>query len=814
MPNAVPSHAKVVIVGGGIVGCSTAFHLAQSGCRDVVLLEQYQLTAGSTWHAAGAIGQLRSNANVTRLLSESVALYEGLEELTGQATGWVRNGSLRLALTPERRVEYEIAATVARSFGVEFEMISAEDAKKMIPQMKTDDVLCAAFVPSDGVANPSDITQALAKGARKNGVRILEGIRVTGFATKNGAATAIETNQGRIDCEYVVNCGGIWARELGRMAGVDVPLQPSHHQYFVTEKINGLERHIPTVRDPDKQTYFKEDVGGLAVGGYEFDPIPYTVNPIPADHEFKLMEPAIDHFERLLMGACERFPDLETTGVKQWFNGVESFTEDGMFIMGEAPGLRNYFVGAGFNAFGIAAGGGAGKALAYWILNKEPPFDLWAADIRRFAPFHRSDRQVCERSLEGQAGHYKLHFPHEEAAFGRGLRRSPVYERLKAGGACFGAKFGWERPNWFNPGATDVRDEYSFGHQNWFEHVAHEHRACREKAALFDQSSFAKYKIVGKDCVAALQHICAGNVDHDIGKIIYTPLLNSRGGIESDLTLTRIGKNEFLVIAGTGSGTRDFNHISRNIPHKMDAYIVDVTSAYAVLSLMGPEARNILSQVAEDDVSNVAFPLGTAQSLIVSGAPVVALRVAFVGELGWEIYIPSEYAATVYDALKDAGSPQGMVDAGYRTIDSLRLEKARRSWSHEISPDHTPLEAGLEFAVDFNKTEFIGRDALLAQKQAGVARRLYSFTVEDPKLVLYGKETIFRNGERVGWLSSAGHGHTIGKPLGLGYISNSEGVDKAWASAGTYELGVLNKRIPAKIHTPMVFDPNNKKSSA
>lgn len=810
----VPRHAQVVIAGGGIVGCSTAYHLAQMGCRDVVLLEQYELTAGTTWHAAGAIGQLRTNANITRLLNESVKLYDQLETLVGQPAGWLRNGSIRLALTPERRSEYEIAATVARSFGIEYEMISAKDAGEIIPQMYTGDVLCAAFVPSDGVANPSDITQALAKGARKGGVTIIEGVKITGCSVKDSTVASVATDQGEITCEVFVNCAGIWARELGRMAGVNVPLQPSHHQYFVTERIEGLVRNVPAVRDPDKLTYFKEEVGGLSVGGYELNPIPFLANPIPDDHKFKLMEPAHDHFEPLLASACERFPVLKTTGVKQWFNGVESFTEDGMFIIGEAPEVRNYFVAAGFNAFGIAAGGGAGMALAHWVLNKEPPFDLWAADIRRFASLHRSNHQVLIRSLEGQAGHYKLHFPFEEAEAGRGLRRSAIYDRLKQEGACLGTKFGWERANWFMPGTAGAKDEYSFGRQNWFAYVAAEHQACRERAAIFDQTSFAKFRMTGKDATTVLQYLCANNIAQEDGKIVYTSLLNARGGFEADLTVTRLGENDYLIITGAGSATRDFSYISRHVPEGSQVCFNDVTSSFGCLSLMGPLARHILGKICENDISNEAFPLFFAKNIIVAGAPVLALRLGFVGELGWELYTPPEYVAALYEALKSAGAEFGVADAGYRAIDSLRMEKGRRLWGIEVGPDDTPLEAGVGFAVDLEKPDFIGRSAIIKQWHSGVGRRLCTFSTEDPDVVLYGKETIYRDGKQVGYLASAGYGHTLGFPLGMGYVSNPDGAPLEWIADGTYELGLANTRVAAQVYTSMIYDSLNERVNA
>jgi sarcosine dehydrogenase len=814
MPQTFPAQARVVIIGGGIVGCSVAYHLAQMGCHDVVLIEQYQLTAGSTWHAAGAVGQLRSSANVTRLLSDSVALYATLEQETGQPTGWKQNGSLRLASTKERQSEFEVAATVARSFGIELHMLSQTEVHEMVPQMKVDDLVCAAYVPSDGIANPSDITQALAKGARKGGVKIAERTRVLGFGVENGSISSVETDKGTIQCDSVVNCAGIWAREVGRMAGVNVPLQPSHHQYFVTEKIEGFDRDIPTVRDTDHQLYFKEEVGGLAVGAYEFKPIPFLQYPIPEDHEYKLMQENIDQFEPMLIPAYERFPALETTGVKQWFNGVESFTEDGMFIMGEAPEIKGFYVGAGFNAFGIAAGGGAGKALAHWVLHGEPPFDLWSADIRRFAPYHRSSSQVLQRSLEGQGHHYTMHWPHEEPEACRNLRVSPIYHRLKQNGASFGTKFGWERANWFAPSGIEPRDVYSFDRQNWFEHTAIEHHACRNNAGLFDQSSFAKFRMFGKDAESVLQTICAGNISQDINKVIYTPLLNDHGGIEADLTITRTGDDKYMIVTGTGSATRDFSFLQRRIPDGADARLFDITSAYGCLSLMGPKAREVLGPVAEGDISNDGFPLGTAKDIIISGAPVYALRVAFVGELGWELYVPSEYMVHVYDALKESGTTSGLADCGYRAIDSLRLEKARRLWGHEIGPDYTPLEAGLGFAVDMKKPTFNGRTALEDQRANGVSRKLVSFTIDNPDVVIYGKETIFRNGEHVGWLTSGGYGHTIGKPLGMGYVRHSNVMDSEFLSSGKYELEVRTRRIPANIHLRPVYDPGNERPSS
>lgn len=807
MSNKIPAQARIVIIGGGIVGCSVAYHLEKMGQKDVVLLERHKLTSGSTWHAAGAVGQLRSSANITRLLGYSVDLYESLEKETGQATGWVRCGSLRLARTKDRRAEFERASTTARSFGLEFDIITPADVKKIVPQLNVEGLDCAAFVPSDGVANPSDITMALAKGARMGGVKILEDVVVTGIETEAGVVKAVNTKDGRIACEIVVNCGGIWAPEIGRMAGVNVPLQPSYHQYFVTEKIEGLARHIPTVRDTDYQTYFKEDVGGLQVGGYEFNPIPFDVPRIPEGHEFKLMEPDVDHFEPLLKNAMELVPDLANVGVKTWFNGIESFTEDGMFILGEAPEVKNFFVGAGFNAFGIAAGGGAGRALAEWIIEGEPAYDMWAVDIRRFGNHHRSRRTVMARSLEGQAQHYAMGWPHLESQAARPLRRSPIYDRLKAQGCSFGAKFGWERPNWFAPTGVEPRDIYSFDHQNWVSHVAAEHKAARTRAAVFDQSSFGKFLIEGPAAEAELQRLCANDISKPVGSIIYTQMLNRRGGIEADVTISRLDEQRFYLVTGTGFGTHDGTHLRRNISRAAPVSVHEVTSAYACFSVMGPAAREILQPLAEADLSNSAFPFATCQQIFIAGAPVIAARVTFVGELGWELHIPTEYALTVYEAIMASGAAHGIQNAGYRAIDSLRLEKAYRVWSVDIGSDYTPYEAGLGFAVRLNKpADFIGREALLKAKQAPLTKRLVTFSV-DPSVVLLGRETIYRDGKRIGWLTSGGSGHTVGRSIGLGYLRSDGDLDDAsLRAANNYELEVRTRRVPATLHLEPLYD--------
>jgi len=812
MASGFPDQARVVVIGGGIIGCSTAYHLAKMGYTDTVLIEKHKLTSGSTWHAAGVVGQLRANANITRLLGHSVKLYAELEAETGQATGWRENGSLRLACTKDRRIEYQRAITTARSFGLDMELLTPKEAQELMPVMNVDDLDSAIYLPSDGCVSPSDVTMALAKGARMHGATLFEDTSVTGFDIKNGRVGGVVTDKGTIKCEAVVLCTGIWSRDLGRLAGVNIPLKPSHHHYVVTDKIEGLSPDVPAMRDPDKLTYFKEEVGGLIVGGYEFNPIPHQVSPVPGDYEFKLFPEEIEHFEQILLPALERIPALETVGIKQWFNGLESFTEDTMFILGEAPEVAGFCVGCGFNSMGIASGGGAGMALATWVIEGEPPYDMRAVDIRRFSEFHRSDSQVGVRAIEGQAHHYVMGWPHYEMQAGRPFRRSPVYERLAAAGACFGNKTGWERPNWFAPEGVEPKDKYSFGAQNWFPYSAQEHTACREAVALFDMSYFSKFTLVGRDAESALQRICAGNVGREPGRLTYTQMLNDRGGIECDLTVARLSEEAYYIVTGTAFATHDFTHIRRNLPDGAQASLLDITSAFGTLALMGPKAREVLGAVAEGDISHEGFPFGTVREIFVAGAPVRAMRLTFVGELGWELHVPAEYMITVYDALKQSGAGAGLRDAGYRAIDSLRLEKGYRVWASDIGPDYTPLEAGLGFAVSFKKNiDFIGKQALLAQREAPLTKRLMMFSADDPDAHLLGRETIYRDGERVGWLSSAGYGHTLGKEVGLGYVRSGDGVSDDYLSSGCYELEVAARRVPAEIHLETPVDPSNKR---
>ncbi len=817
-----PSQARAVVIGGGIIGCSTAYHLAKLGWKDTIVIERHKLTSGSTWHAAGLVGQLRTSANITQLLKYSVELYNKLEQETGLATGWKMNGGLRLACNQERLTEIKRQATTAHSFGLEMEILTAQEAQKLWPVMDISDVVGAAFLPTDGQVNPADIAQSLAKGARQNGVKILEETAVTGILVEKGRAVGVVTDKGTIRCEVVVDCGGQWAREIGALAGVSVPLTSVQHQYIVTEAMDGVPKNLPTLRDPDRLIYFKEEVGGLVMGGYEHNPIPWKPNGdrggLPENFAFQLLENDWDHFEPLMEQAMARVPGLQNAGIKQMINGPESFTPDGNFILGEAPELKNFYVGAGFNAFGIASGGGAGRALAEWVAAGEQPMDLWPVDIRRFGSVHRDKNWVLTRTLEAYAHHYSMAWPHEELESGRPVRTSPLYQRLKDQGAVFGWKLGWERPNWFAPpelrqGGIGPKDVYTYGRQNWFDHVGAEHKAARERVVLIDQTSFAKFLMVGKDAEAALSWIAANDVAKKPGSIIYTQMLNQRGGIECDLTVTRIADDAYYIVTGTGYATHDFNWISHHIPEGLDARLIDVTSAYGVLSLMGPKARDVLQAVTLDDVSNAGFPFGTAREIQIAGTPVRALRVTYVGELGWELHVPAEALATVYDALMQAGAPHGIANAGYRAIESLRLEKFYRAWSSDISPDHSPLEAGMAWAVKLKKNiPFLGREALTNLASKKLPKLLACFTVDDPSIVLLGRETIFRNGKQVGWLASGGYGYTLGTNIGIGYIRNpQDGVSAEDVLSGSYELEIACQRYPAKVSLQPLYDPKNER---
>ncbi len=815
MTSPFPTHADVVIIGGGIIGCSTAYHLAKDHKLNVVLFEQNKLTSGSTWHAAGLVGQLRSSASITQVLKYSVDLYKKLDAETGLETGWKMTGCLRLATNEDRWTEYKRLATTAQSFGMEMHLISPAEVKKMWPLMNVDDLVGASYLPTDGQASPSDITQSLAKGARMHGASLIENVRVLGFDIVADRIMAVNTTQGKINCEKVVNCGGQWARQIGAMAGVSVPLQPVKHQYVITEKMDGLSSDAATIRDPDRRTYFKEEVGGLVFGGYEPDPIAWTQGDVPDNFEFQLFEDDWDHFEQHMGQALARIPALENTGIKKMINGPESFTPDGNFILGQAPEIKNFYVGAGFNAFGIASGGGAGWVLADWVARGEAPMDLWVVDIRRFSDLHKDRQWTSDRTLEAYGKHYTIGFPHEEYKTGRPRIVSPLYERLKKLNACFGSKLGWERPNWFAPEGVKPRDVYTMGRQNWFTHVGEEHKCVREKVGVFDQSSFAKYALKGPDAEKALSYICANNIAKPAGKLTYTQMLNSRGGIECDLTIAKLADDHFYIVTGTGFRTHDFAWIKDHIAADLNVTLTDITEDFGTLVLMGPEARNVIAKITTADMSNVAFKFGDVKIIEIAGHAVRALRVTYVGELGWELHMPISATGEVFDALMAAGAAFGIKPIGYRALESLRLEKGYRAWSSDITPNDTPFHAGLGWAVKLKSNQdFLGREAVTKIAAAPLSKMLVSFTTDREDIVLSGRETILRNGQFAGYLTSGGYGYTVGKPIGLGYVRNASGVDENYISAGIYELVVANETVRANIHLTAIYDPKNERVKA
>ena len=798
MSPTLPSHARVVIVGGGIAGCSTAYHLTQLGVRDVVLLEQGRLTCGTTWHAAGLVGQTRATRNATRMSRYGIDLYAALERETGLATGWKQCGSLNVAKTPERLALMQRQMARARSFGIAFEFVSPAEAGRIAPILRTDDLAGGVWIPGDGKANPTDLTMSLAKGARLRGATMVEGVTVTSVDVQDGRVAGVHwrrgDEQGAIRCETLVNCAGQWARAFGRMAGVNVPLYSAEHFYLVTERIDGVTPDLPVIRDPDGCIYYKEEVGGLVMGGFEPKAKPWNVDPIPPGFEFQLLPEDWDQFEVLMVNAIHRTPCLETAPVKMLLNGPESFTPDGNFILGESPEVAGYFVCAGFNSAGIANAGGAGKLTAEWIVGGEAPLDLWDVDVRRFAPFHANRRHLADRTVETLGLHYAMRWPREELQSVRPLRRSPLYDRLKAKGAVFGTKLGWERANYFLPaGAKETPP--TLGRPGWLPHVLEEQRACREHVVVFDQTSFGKLVLKGRDALAVLQRLCANEMDVPVGRMVYTPMLNARGGFESDVTVTRLGEHEFFVVTGSSQTTRDCAWIERQIRHDERAALVDVTGGWSVISVMGPKAEALLRQLSPDDVSKGAMPFATTRDIDVGYARVRAARMSYVGGPGYELYVPVEQCLTLHDALWSEGAALGLTDAGYYTIDALRIEAGRRAWGAELSPDESPWQAGLGFAVKLDKRDaFVGREALLKARDEPLLKRLLSFTFDDPQAFPWSGEPILVDRAPVGELSSAGYSRSAGRAVAMGYVRMDRAITDDVLVGATCEVDIAGER--------------------
>ena len=818
----LPSHASVVIIGGGVIGCSVAYHLAELGWTDIVLLERKQLTCGTTWHAAGLIAQLRATQNMTRLAKYSQELYAGLEAKTGVATGFKQNGSITVALTDARLEELRRGAAMARAFGVEIDEISASEIAQKYPGLNVSDAKGGVYLDKDGQADPVNITQALAKGARAMGVKIIEGVAVTDILSDDEQVTGVTTPFGNISADYVVNCGGMWARQIGQMAGVSVPLHACEHFYIVTEQIPDLQKNLPVLRVPDECAYYKEDAGKILLGAFEPVAKPWGGDGISEDFEFTTLPDDFEHFEPILEQAVNRLPVLEQAGIQTFFNGPESFTPDDRYMLGEAPELKRFFVAAGFNSVGIQSAGGAGMALAQWIDRGRPQMDIWDVDIRRVHPFQSNRHYLSERVSETLGLLYADHFPYRQFATSRGIRKTPLHNRLAEHGACFGELYGWERANWFLPKEEAAQGkipeyEYSWKRQNWFDYAKQEHLGVRNHAGLFDLSTFGKIKLVGKDAEAVLQRICANNVATEPGKIIYTQWLNDAGGIEADVTVTRLAEDEYLIVTPAATIRRELSWLKRHIPDDAHCFAVDMTVSEAVIAVMGPKSRDILQPLIDQSLGNDDFAFGTAQDIHIAQAMARAHRVSYVGELGWEIYVSSEMAEHVFDAIYRSGEAHNMRLCGMHVLDSCRIEKAFRHFGHDISDEDNVLEAGLGFAVKLEKPasrfgDFIGRDAVQSKKQNGLQKRLVQFKLTDPELLLYHNEPILRDGKIVGYLTSGNYGHHLGGAIGLGYVPCHADESAADMLSSSYQIDVAGDIITAEASLKPMYDPTSERT--
>jgi 4-methylaminobutanoate oxidase (formaldehyde-forming) len=811
----VTDHARCVVIGGGVGGTSIAYHLALRGWTDVVLLEREELTSGSTFHSAGLVGQLRGSVTLTRMMMDGVELYRRLGAETGVDPGWREVGSLRLASSRERYEELERQAGWARTFGLAIDLVSAEQAQARFPLMSTDGVLGALWLPTDGWLDPSNLAFALAAGARARGVSIRTHQRVIGIGVRDGRVIDVQVEHGgevsTIEADVVVIAGGMYAAELGRLAGITVPLIPMAHQYLLTGPIEGVAPGLPQLRDPDNLVYFREEVGGLLMGGYERDPMPWALDGIPRDFNHRLLDPDWPRFAPIMEGAVRRVPSIADAGVTRMINGPEAFTPDNEFILGESE-VGGLFVAAGFSAHGIAGAGGIGRQVASWIVDGEPELDLWRMDIRRFGPQYRSRSYTLARSLENYATYYDIHYPNEERLAGRPLRLSPAYPRLTALGAVFGEKSGWERANWFAPnaGGAGVADAAEllatrpdgWAGRHWSPAIGGEALATRKAAALFDETSFAKLEVAGAGALGLLQRLCANDVDRPVGSVTYTQLLNRRGGIECDLTVTRLAVDRFQLITGTAFGGHDLAWIRRHDPRDGSVRIADLTSLRVCYGVWGPRARDILASLTPDDVSDAAFPYLTARELTLGPVPVLAVRVTYVGELGWELYAPTEYGVALWDLLWETGRPHGLVAGGYRAIEALRLEKGYRAWAADITPDETPYEAGLGFAVRLDKGDFVGRDALVAAREAGPRKRLRCLVLDSPRAVCLGNEPVRLGGEVVGRVTSGGFGFAVGRSIAYAYLPPDAGI-------GTRgEVEVFGAWIGFEVAREPLYDPD------
>jgi len=809
----LPGRAQVVVIGGGVIGTSVAYHLTKLGWSDVALLEQGQLSSGTTWHAAGLVGQLRASESGTRMVQYSTALYSELEDEVGLATGFKQCGGLIVARTEERMVQLRRTAATAAAYDLDCELLSAEQAGERYPLMRTDDLVGAIWLPGDGKANPTDLTAALARGARKRGAKVFERTRVIGIDVRDGRVRGVRTEVGDIEADVVANCAGQWAKQVGALAGVSVPLHSAEHFYVVTEPMDGVHPDLPVLRDPDGYTYFKEEVGGLVVGGFEPEAKPWvSPDEIPYPFEFQLLGEDWEHFSFLMESAQHRIPALTETGIRKFYNGPESFTPDNQFLLGPAPELNGFYVAAGLNSVGIAVAGGAGRALAEWIVEGLPGMDMTGVDVRRFARFNANVSWLHDRVSEVLGLHYEIPWPNREMRTARPFRRSPLHHLLDEKRAVFGSKMGWERAIYFAPVGEPQSLEYSWDAPQWLPWVADEHRNTREAVTVFDQTSFSKLLVTGRDAERVLQWLCTADVAVEPGRTVYTGLLNERGTYESDVTITRLSSDDFWVFSGAAAAERDKDHVSGWIPDDAHASVVDVTSAYAVLGVMGPHSRDLLSRLTRARLDDEAFPFGTSREVDLGHWTVRATRMTYVGELGWELSVPADFAVGVYEDLMSAGQDLGVRDGGYYAIESLRLEKGYRAFGRELTADYSPVEAGLLFTCKLKSDiPFLGREAVERIRAEGPRRKLVGLRVEDPELLLWGGELLLRDGAPAGQVMSGAWGATLGASVGLGYLWDPAGepIDGDWVRSGSYEVDVAGMRCPVGVSLKPLFDPAN-----
>lgn len=819
MTKTLPRKCDVVIIGGGVIGCSIAYHLTKAGISDVVLLERKKLTSGTTWHAAGLIGQLKSSANLTKLGKYTADLYRNLEAETGQATGLKQNGSVIMALSDGWMEELTRNASMAKVFGLQVDVITPDEIGERYPLVKTSDAKGGIWIPSDGQANPADVTLALAKGARMGGVSIFEDTKVTKVIKRGRRVTGVETDAGDIEAKWVVLATGMWSRDLAATVGVTLPLHACEHFYIVTEPMDVVTPDLPVFRVYDEYAYYKEDAGKILLGAFEPQGKPWGMDGIPEDFEFDELQDDFEHFEPILAMAVNRMPALESAGIRTFFNGPESFTPDEKYNIGPPAGVDGLMVAAGLNSIGIQSAGGIGKVLADWIKDGHAPMDLWDVDVRRNMPFQGNRTYLRERMGEVLGRHYSVHWPNKQYETARGLRRSPLHEHHKAANACFGMMAGWERPNWFAPQGVEPKYEYSYGRQNWFDYSAAEHRAAREGVAVFDLTTMAKFLVQGADAANVLNRVSANDVaramDGGTGRAVYTQWLNERGSIEADLTVTRLAEDQFLVITSGSTQVRDLQWLCDHIGADDHCTVTDVTSGYAILGVMGPKSRDLLSGLTAETRTNDAFPFGASREVEFAMGLARLTRMSYVGELGWEITVPTEFAAHIYEAIVDAGKSHGLVQAGMHALNSLRIEKAYRHWGHDISDEETPLEAGLGFAIAWDKPGgFIGREALLAQKEKGVDKQLLQFLIQDPSPMLYHNEPIWRGDDIVGRITSGMYGHTLGGAVGLGYVTVPDGDDGTALDAMSYEIEIVGVRYEATASLKPLYDPGSRRMRA